>query len=89
MFAIVIAFAVIAAIGGAMAGLVIGAAGALFYHTGFQFPVYFYGSLAIIAMSFVKHYIDRTDAKPQPVETEAFVEIPNPRTYRNGHLIFS
>jgi hypothetical protein len=85
MTAMLITFTVIAAIGGLIAGLVIMGAGALFYHNGFQFPVSFYGSIAIVVLSVGKYYLDREEYKPKPVEVAA--PIPSPRSYRNGPLI--
>lgn len=80
-----IAFTVIAAIGGLIAGLVIMGAGALFYHNGFQFPVSFYGSIAIIILSVLKYQLDKSEYTPKPVEISA--PIPSPRSYRKGPLI--
>jgi hypothetical protein len=80
-----ITFTVIAAIGGLITGLVIMGAGALFYHNGFQFPVSFYGSIAIIILSVGKHQLDKGEYKPKPVKIPA--PIPSPRSYRKGPLI--
>lgn len=83
--AMLITFTAVAAIGGLITGLTIMGAGALFYQTGFQFPISFYGSLLIMAFSIGKYQLDKSEYKPKPEKVPA--PIPNPRTYRRGPLI--
>lgn len=85
MTAMFITFTIIAAVGGLVTGLVIIGAGALFYHNGFQFPVSFYGSIAIALLSVGKYQLDKEEYKPKPVKVAA--PIPSPRSYRKGPLI--
>ena len=85
MTALLITFIVVAAIGGVIAGLVLMGAGALFYHTGFQFPISFYGSIMIVVWSIWKYQLDKSEYKPKPEKTPA--PIPSPRHYRRGPLI--
>ena len=80
-----VTFTAVATIGGVITGLVVMGAGALFYQTGFQFPVSFYGSLLVLTLSIGKHLLDKSEYKPKPEPTPA--PIPNPRTYRQGPLI--
>lgn len=86
-FALFITFTVVAALGGVVAGLVILVAGAIFYNTGFQFPVSFYGSIAVIIVSIGKYQLDKSEHNPKPEKVSAPAPIPNPRNYRRGPLI--
>jgi hypothetical protein len=80
-----ISFIALAAFGGLTVGVVLTVAGALFYHTGFQFPVSFYASVMFIVVSMGKYHLYKNEYKPKPKRSP--VPIPNPRNYRQGPLI--
>jgi hypothetical protein len=84
-FVLFISFITIAALGGLVVGVVLTVAGALFYHTGFQFPVSFYASAAFIIWTIGKYQMDRNEYKPKPEPQPIY--IPSPRHYRQGPLI--
>lgn len=86
-FALIVTFTIVASIGGVVAGLVILVAGALFYNTGFQFPVSFYGSIAVVIVSIGKYQLDKSEYKPKSEVVIVPAPIPSPRTYRRGPLI--
>lgn len=86
-FALFITFTIVAALGGVVTGLIIFTAGGIFYNTGFQFPVSFYGSIAVIIVSMGKYQLDKSEYKPKPEVVTASAPIPSPRNYRRGPLI--